>query len=499
VRGLVRRVASVDAALRPLRLVALAARRSTSPVVFATGEEGRPNLVPLDPRVAVAVEGLVAEGRLGGAGALQVEAGVVGVGHADAAVHLHHLVGDEVQGVADLGLRQRDQLRHVRAVVVDRGQRRLDAGAGQFEVGEHLGRAVLQRLERPDHLAELDAGLEVVERDVERLQRRPEHLGGKVQLYAKREDCNSGLAFGGNKLRKLEYIIPDAIASNADTLVSIGGVQSNHTRMVAAVAAKLGMKCRLIQESWVPHEDAVYDRVGNIMLSRIMGAEVQLVDEGFDIGIRESWLAALEDVKAEGGKPYAIPAGASVHKFGGLGYVGFAEEVRMQEKQMGVKFDFIIVCTVTGSTHAGMVVGFGADGRERQVIGIDASFTPAQTKGQVLEIARNTAGLVGGILASVVAFSPSFAFILLGAHRFDQIRSNRTARAFLSGAGPAAIGAIYGSAIPLTRALSHPWQYAVLAGALLLLLPLRRGVVLTLLSAGAVGVVIALAVSTALS
>jgi chromate transporter len=86
-----------------------------------------------------------------------------------------------------------------------------------------------------------------------------------------------------------------------------------------------------------------------------------------------------------------------------------------------------------------------------------------------------------------------------GAHRFDQIRGNRTARAFLDGAGPAAIGAIYGSAIPLTRALSHSWQYAVLAGALLLLLPLRRGVVLTLLSAGAVGVAITLTVSTALS
>ena len=160
--------------------------------------------------------------------------------------------------------------------------------------------------------------------------------------------------------------MPDAIASNADTLVSIGGVQSNHTRMVAAVAAKIGMKCRLVQESWVPHEDAVYDRVGNIMLSRIMGAEIQLVDEGFDIGIRESWEEALEDVKAKGGKPYAIPAGASVHKFGGLGYVGFAEEVRAQEKEMGVRFDYIVVCTVTGSTHAGMVVGFAADGRERK-------------------------------------------------------------------------------------------------------------------------------------
>ena len=229
---------------------------------------------------------------------------------------------------------------------------------------------------------------------IQKLQRLGDGLGGQVELYAKREDCNSGLAFGGNKLRKLEYIVPDAIASGADTLVSIGGVQSNHTRMVAAVAAKVGMKCRLVQESWVPHEDAVYDRVGNIMLSRIMGADVQMVDEGFDIGIRRSWQDAIDDVKAKGGNPYAIPAGASVHKYGGLGYVGFAEEVREQEKALGFTFDYVVVCTVTGSTHAGMVVGFAKDGRERKVIGIDASATPAQTKAQVLEIARRTADLV---------------------------------------------------------------------------------------------------------
>ncbi len=230
---------------------------------------------------------------------------------------------------------------------------------------------------------------------IEKLSRLSEHLGGRVEIYAKREDCNSGLAFGGNKIRKLEYIVPDAIASNADTLVTIGGVQSNHTRQVAAVAAKLGMKCRLVQESWVPFPDAVYDRVGNILMSRVMGAEIEFVDEGFDIGIRESWERALEDVKAKGGKPYPIPAGASVHKYGGLGYVGFAEEVRAQEAETGVRFDYVIVCSVTGSTQAGMVVGFAADGRARNVIGIDASAAPAQTRAQILEIARDTAELVG--------------------------------------------------------------------------------------------------------
>ena len=230
---------------------------------------------------------------------------------------------------------------------------------------------------------------------IEKLERLSAHLGGQVELYAKREDCNSGLAYGGNKLRKLEYIVPDAIAAKADTLVTIGGVQSNHTRQVAAVAAKLGMKCRLVQESWVPFNDAVYDRVGNILMSRLMGAQVELVNAGFDIGIRESWERALQQVRDAGGRPYAIPAGASVHKYGGLGYVGFAEEVRQQEAQAGLRFDYIVVCTVTGSTHAGMLVGFSKDGRERKVIGIDASGTPRQTRDQVLAIAKATGALIG--------------------------------------------------------------------------------------------------------
>jgi 1-aminocyclopropane-1-carboxylate deaminase len=252
---------------------------------------------------------------------------------------------------------------------------------------------------------------------IEKLQRLSTYLGGAVDIFAKRDDCNSGLAFGGNKIRKLEYIVPDAIAAGADTLVTIGGVQSNHTRQVAATAAKIGMKCRLVQESWVPFEDAVYDRVGNILMSRVMGAEIELVNEGFDIGIRESWERAIADVKAKGGKPYAIPAGASVHPLGGLGYVGFAEEVRQQEAALGFRFDYVIVCTVTGSTHAGMVVGFAKDGRQRNVIGIDASFTPEKTRAQVLDIARKTADLVGlghGIEDEDIVLNEDYAYPVYG-------------------------------------------------------------------------------------
>jgi 1-aminocyclopropane-1-carboxylate deaminase len=226
------------------------------------------------------------------------------------------------------------------------------------------------------------------------LPRLSAHLGGKVQLYAKREDCNSGLAFGGNKTRKLEYLIPEALAGGYDTLVSIGGIQSNQTRQVAAVAAHLGLKCVLVQESWVNYSDAVYDRVGNIEMSRILGADVRLDAAGFDIGIRPSWERAMDDVRQAGGKPFPIPAGCSEHPLGGLGFVAFAEEVRQQEAQMGIKFDYIVVCSVTGSTQAGMVVGFAADGRADRVIGIDASAKPKQTHEQILRIARHTGELV---------------------------------------------------------------------------------------------------------
>ena len=230
---------------------------------------------------------------------------------------------------------------------------------------------------------------------IEHLPRLSEALGGDVEVYAKRDDCNSGLAIGGNKLRKLEYIVPDAIASGADTLVSIGGVQSNHTRQVAATAAKIGMKCVVVQENWVPHYDAVYDRVGNILLTRLLGAEPKLVDKGFDIGIRESWEEALQSIRDAGGKPYGIPAGASVHKYGALGYIGFAEEVAAQEKELGFQFDYIVVCIVTGSTQAGMIVGFADQGRADRVIGIDASATPEQARAQVREIVDRSAKLVG--------------------------------------------------------------------------------------------------------
>ncbi|TFI44478.1 1-aminocyclopropane-1-carboxylate deaminase [Rhodococcus sp. 1R11] len=225
------------------------------------------------------------------------------------------------------------------------------------------------------------------------MERLSAHLGG-AKIWAKREDVNAGLAYGGNKTRKLEYIVPDALAQGADTLVSIGGVQSNHTRQVAAVAAKLGLKAVLVQEKWVDWPDSVNDKVGNILLSRIMGADVRLDPSGFGIEFKDSWQKAIEDVERAGGKPYAIPAGGSDHKLGGLGFANWAYEVQKQEEELGIFFDTIVVCSVTGSTHAGMIAGFAGQDRPRRVIGIDASAKIAQTRDQVARIARNTAELI---------------------------------------------------------------------------------------------------------
>ena len=193
---------------------------------------------------------------------------------------------------------------------------------------------------------------------LQRLDRLTEHLGGKVEIWAKREDVNSGLAYGGNKTRKLEYLAAEALATGCDTLVSIGGVQSNHTRQVAAVAAHLGLKCVLVQEHWV------------------------------------DWEEAIADVIARGGQPYPIPAGASDHPLGGHGFAGWAFEVEDQEKDLGFKFDNVIVCSVTGSTQGGMIAGFAHSNRAEGVIGIDASATVEKTWDQIKRIASRTAAAI---------------------------------------------------------------------------------------------------------
>ncbi len=225
------------------------------------------------------------------------------------------------------------------------------------------------------------------------LPRLSRELG--MEVWAKRDDVSSGLAFGGNKVRKLEFLAADALAQNCDTLVSIGNIQSNHTRQVAAVAAALGLKCRLVQEEWTKWDDPVYGKVGNILLSRIMGAQIVEEGEGYSTAIKQTFERALDDVRRAGGRPYAIPAGASDHPLGGLGYAHFADELAAQETEVSVFFDTIITATCTGSTQAGMVVGFLAQDRNRRLIGIDTAANAAMTREAVTKIARATAELVG--------------------------------------------------------------------------------------------------------
>ncbi|KKY18921.1 putative 1-aminocyclopropane-1-carboxylate deaminase [Phaeomoniella chlamydospora] len=246
--------------------------------------------------------------------------------------------------------------------------------------------------------------------------------GKAVNIYAKRDDCNSGLAFGGNKTRKLEYLIAEAQAQGADTLISVGGIQSNHTRQVAAVSAKFGLNCKLLQEHWVPGDDRPgYADVGNLQLSRLMSADVtigppvvssteqpqSLKTDGTTSNVFEhkddkTRLTALMDkTRAEGGTPYWIPAGASDHPLGGLGFARWAFEVAAQEKSLGVFFDTIIVCAVTGSTMAGIVAGFklleslSPSAPKRQVVGIDASARPSETRETVLRLTKLTASKIG--------------------------------------------------------------------------------------------------------
>lgn len=227
------------------------------------------------------------------------------------------------------------------------------------------------------------------------LPRLTAHLDASVQLWAKREDCNSGIGSGGNKLRKLEYIIPDALRQGCDTLVTLGGVQSNHTRQVAAVAAALGLRCVLIQGKWVDHQGIGYGDVGNPLLSRIYGAELIQVEEPFSLAVRGSWDRILEKIRNTGGKPYPIPVGASDHRLGGLGYAAFAEELRTQEASLGFSFDFLVVASASGSTQAGMLAGFAGDRPDRCVVGIDVTGDPLSTKAQIIRIRDQTLDLLG--------------------------------------------------------------------------------------------------------
>jgi 1-aminocyclopropane-1-carboxylate deaminase len=149
-----------------------------------------------------------------------------------------------------------------------------------------------------------------------------------------------------------------------------------------------------VQETWAEWDDPIYDKVGNILLTKLMGANLVMDGYGYSTSKKQSWEKVLNEVREKGGKPYAIPAGASDHPLGGLGYAHFADELKIQEEQLGIFFDTIIVATCTGSTQAGMIVGFSAQEKKRRIIGIDTADDESMTRRAVEKIAHATTQLI---------------------------------------------------------------------------------------------------------
>ena len=188
-------------------------------------------------------------------------------------------------------------------------------------------------------------------------------------IYMKRDDL-LGLAGGGNKTRKLEFLVADALLAGADTLITFGAVQSNHCRLTLAAAAKEGMKCRLVLEERVPGSYK-QDASGNNFLFNMLGIEqVKVVPGGTDM--MQTMQPIADEVAKEGRKAYIIPGGGS-NQIGATGYVACAEEIMAQAFDQGINFDYIVTTSGSAGTHAGLLVGLYGDNSNIPIIGIDIS------------------------------------------------------------------------------------------------------------------------------
>jgi 1-aminocyclopropane-1-carboxylate deaminase len=207
------------------------------------------------------------------------------------------------------------------------------------------------------------------------------------ELWIKRDDL-TGLEGGGNKTRKLEYFVGEAIATGADMLVTAGAIQSNHTRQTAAAAARSGLKCALLHFGWTEDAGAHYRAVGNILLSDTMGAQLFVDETQRPIEDQTPLLEFCEYLKDLGHRPYLIPAGASEHKLGSFGYMTCAAELVKQSVELDIRFDYIVHCTGSSSTQAGLLAGFAALGEKMQVIGISDDDETSIKRGRVLQLAN---------------------------------------------------------------------------------------------------------------
>ena len=225
---------------------------------------------------------------------------------------------------------------------------------------------------------------------LEHLPRLSTHLGGP-EIYVKRDDC-TGLASGGNKTRKLEYSMAEAMQQGADTIVTVGAVQSNHVRQAAAAAAKLGLKCEVLLEHRVTDPSEPYATSGNVLLDRILGANLREYPGGtdFDAALNE----VAEEISAAGGQPYVIPGGAS-NTVGALGYVNCAIELLEQIDAQRLNVAHIVTATGSAGTQAGLIVGLKAMQSDVSLLGIGVNIPREAQEEKVYKLACETADYIG--------------------------------------------------------------------------------------------------------
>ncbi len=225
---------------------------------------------------------------------------------------------------------------------------------------------------------------------LEHLPRLSEHLGGP-DIYVKRDDC-TGLASGGNKTRKLEFSMAEALQQGADTIVTVGAVQSNHVRQTAAAACKLGLKCEVLLEHRVADPSEPYATSGNVLLDKIFGANLREYPGGTDFDQAISEVA--DEITANSGTPYIIPGGAS-NKIGALGYVNCAIELLQQIREHELDIGHIVTATGSAGTQAGLIVGLRAMGSDIPLLGIGVNIPQEAQEQKIYELACETAEYIG--------------------------------------------------------------------------------------------------------
>ncbi|MGB7287885.1 MAG: D-cysteine desulfhydrase [Salaquimonas sp.] len=225
---------------------------------------------------------------------------------------------------------------------------------------------------------------------LEKMENLTKTLGGP-QLWIKRDDC-TGLATGGNKTRKLEFLVADAIAKGADTLVTQGATQSNHVRQTAAAARKLGMKCYALLERRVTNQGDQYEQAGNVLLDDLLKCEYEFRDAGPDMNVEGQ--AYADRLSEKGHKTYFIPGGGS-NTIGALGYANAAAELVYQADSMGIHFNKLVHATGSAGTQAGLVAGFHAMNTPIDIVGISVRANKEKQIDNVHKLAVATADLIG--------------------------------------------------------------------------------------------------------